>query len=106
MFFYYIFWLSVSLIWFVFAGYAHVQNNSNGGNWFWLCIVLSMCPIAAFVSKYSQNVGFDILLLNILIPFFLVIGTYMGGALDKFSTLNWVGIITMFVGILLFSWKK
>ena len=58
-----------------------------------------MCPISAFVSKYSKNIVLDVTLLNVSIPCFILIGMYIAGGIEKVSSLNYFGMGFIILGL-------
>ena len=99
-------WIPIIIIWYGFYYFATKKSNDTQTSfWFWMTFFVGMCPLWAWVGKYSKNLIFDGLLYDILIVLVYVATMFILGAGDKFKIHNWIGIFFILCGFVLIKLK-
>ena len=98
----YLWWITLSIIYFAVYAWISKQNNVYGGKWFWIILIYGFAPIWAFVSRYSKRLLFDGMLYdNILFLTYAITMIIIGTADKPVTPHQWFGIALIIFGSVL-----
>lgn len=90
----------------VALSYLSIQCSLNQGAWSFIgLIIVNIIPIWALISRYSRNLVFDELLYLVILSGSTLMATTILSANQKFTPINWFGLIIIFIGLILIRIK-
>lgn len=97
-------WVALIAIFYIFSAYITIKNNSLGGKWFWVMVMVNAMPLWALVSRYSKDIVLDAFIFDLVLVLGYSFGLlYFTHTLGKLGVTNWLGITLMFLGLFLFK---
>lgn len=94
-------WVPVIILWEVAYAYCSIKNNLIKSDlWFWITFFVGLCPLWAFVSKYSKNLVFDGFLYDIVLSLSFYMAILCLGAGKGFTFINYVGVSMIMLGFI------
>lgn len=91
-------------LFYVLSAYITIKNNSLGGKWFWVMVLVNAMPLWAIVSRFSKDVVLDAFIFDLVLILGYSFGLlYFTQTLSKLGVINWLGITLMFLGLFLFK---
>jgi len=95
-------WAFAVFIWYlIYHIFSKLNNDFKNSIWFWATMISGLCPLWAWVSKYSKNIVFDGIFYNFLIIMSFFFAMLMTNATKPFSLLNYVGFVLAIAGLIL-----
>jgi len=97
--FHYLWWVPITIIYYIIFSWLSKQNNIFGGKWFWILFVFgAFCPMWIIVTRVSKNLLFDGMLYdNIMFLTYALTMLYLGAA-EKMTISQWIGLIFIIGG--------
>jgi hypothetical protein len=96
-------WIPVVIICYAIQGWMS-GHNKNAGEYFWIWLwIIGALPLWAIVSKYSHNILRDMIYFDASMVVGFNLGLIIYGAYSGSNYLQWVGILIVFIGILIFN---
>jgi len=98
----YIFWVPLTLLYNYLMCWVAIKYNNKDFwlNYFFLTL-FGLIPTWALASYFSNNLIFDGLLFDVILVISSVIFFAILGKAEHFSLLNWIGVVTVILGLIL-----
>lgn len=96
-----LYWWILIFVFYCGQAYLSKLNNTLGGKWFLFACISSVIPIWALIARYSNHLLIDGIIYDVLLFVSYVLTFIILGETKGFNWMQWVGLGTTVIGVLL-----
>ena len=97
-------WVPVIALISILSAFITIKSNVHGGIWVFIVLLSSINPAWAWITRISKDIVFDSFIYDITASIFYTVALlYFSNSFHKFSSIQYVSILIILFGMLLFK---